>query len=237
MALVYEDQPTAVKSTIFVAASRFRRLPATDHRHGNTRSPVNEGHDDAPSLLERSRSVFTQRLRRRRECPGLALSEPEPHGRLRQLDRARAGLEAAVQAMRCFGVDRLVLGGLSYLGRRARMLASDVPDLAQSLLLFSYSLHPPGRPGEPQTAHPPRLRTPTVFVHGSRDRFASPREIRQAVGMIPAPTRLVEIEGAGRDLQPGRRITGETHREIAARALQALRDLAALSSRPPGRQC
>jgi hypothetical protein len=139
--------------------------------------------------------------------------------------------------MRCFGVDRLVLGGLSYLGRRARMLASDVPDLAQSLLLFLYSLHTPGRPGEPQTAHLPQLRTPIVFVHESHDPFASPPEIRQAVGMIPAPTRLVEIEGAGRDQLPGRRITGETHREIAARALQALRTLAALSSRPPGRQC
>ena len=146
---------------------------------------------------------------------------PSPGGAARD----RAGLEAAVQAMRRLGVDRLVLGGLSYGGRQASMLAADAPELAHALLLFSYPLHPPGRPGESRTAHLPRLRTPTVFVHGSRDPFGSSQEIRQAVTMIPAPTRLVEIEGAAHDLLPGRRVAGETYRETAARALQALRDL------------
>lgn len=200
------------------AASTGEGLVLTHGAGGNSRSP----------LLIAAADIFAQAGFHVLRCDlpyrqARTSGPPSPASAARD----RAGLEAAVQAMRRSGVDRLVLGGLSYGGRQASMLAADVPEIAQSLLLFSYPLHPPGRPGEPRTAHLPRLRTPAVFVHGSRDPFASPLEIRQAVDMIAAPTRLVEIEGAGHDLLPGRRIAGETHREIAARALQALRDLAA----------
>jgi predicted alpha/beta-hydrolase family hydrolase len=65
-----------------------------------------------------------------------------------------------------------------------------------------------------------------VFVFGTRDPFGSPAEIRQAVSLIPAATALVEIEGAGHDLSRGRRAAAETHRDVAARALDALRGLA-----------
>jgi len=117
----------------------------------------------------------------------------------------------------------VVLGGLSYGGRQVSMLAADAPELAQALLLFSYPLHPPGKPEAPRTEHLPRLRTPTVFVFGTRDPFGSPAEIRQAVTLVPAPTVLVEIDGAGHDLSRSRRAAAETHREVAARALEALR--------------
>jgi predicted alpha/beta-hydrolase family hydrolase len=151
-----------------------------------------------------------------------ATGPPSPAGAARD----RAGLEAAVHAMRGLGAGRVVLGGLSYGGRQATMLAAEVPEIAQSLLLFSYPLHPPGRSAEPRTAHLPRLRTPAVFVFGTRDPFGSPAEIRQAVSLIPAATALVEIEGAGHDLSRGRRAAAETHRDVAARALDALRGLA-----------
>jgi predicted alpha/beta-hydrolase family hydrolase len=151
-----------------------------------------------------------------------ATGPPSPAGAARD----RAGLEAAVHAMRGLGAGRVVLGGLSYGGRQATMLAAEMPEIAESLLLFSYPLHPPGRSAEPRTAHLPLLRTPAVFVFGTRDPFGSPAEIRQAVSLIPAATALVEIEGAGHDLSRGRRAAAETHRDVAARALDALRGLA-----------
>ena len=107
------------------------------------------------------------------------------------------------------------------------MLAAEKPAIADALLLLSYPLHPPGRPDHLRTEHLPRLRTPAVFVHGSRDPFGSPAEMRQALALVPAPTALVVIDGAGHDLSRARRIAADTHREVAAGALGALRDLAA----------
>jgi len=147
---------------------------------------------------------------------------PSPAGAARD----RAGLQAALHAMRELGARRVALGGLSYGGRQASMLAADAPEIARALLLFSYPLHPPGKPDAPRTAHLRELRTPAVFVFGTRDPFGSPAEIRQAVTLVPAPTALVEVEGAGHDLSRGRRAAAETHREVAARALEALRGLA-----------
>jgi uncharacterized protein len=148
-----------------------------------------------------------------------ATGPPSPSGAARD----RAGLQAAVQALRDLGARRVVLGGLSYGGRQASMLAADAPDVAQALLLLSYPLHPPGKPEAPRTEHLPRLRTPAVFVFGTRDPFGAPAEIRQAASLVPAPTVLVELDGAGHDLSRNRRAAAETHREVAARALEALR--------------
>ena len=69
-----------------------------------------------------------------------------------------------------------------------------------ALLLLSYPLHPPRKPEQQRTQHLPDLRTPTLFVHGTRDPFGSIAELEQALKMIPAKTKLLPIEGAGHDL-------------------------------------
>ena len=113
--------------------------------------------------------------------------------------RDREGLENAVLAAR--GSGRVILGGHSYGGRQASMLAAEKPDLADALLLLSYPLHPPRKPDQLRTTHFPRLRTPALFVHGARDTFGSIDEVRTAIGLIPAPTKLMEITAAGHDLR------------------------------------
>jgi predicted alpha/beta-hydrolase family hydrolase len=94
----------------------------------------------------------------------------------------------------------IFLGGHSYGGRQASMLCAEEPDLVAALLLLSYPLHPPRRPEQQRTQHLPDLRTPTLFVQGSRDPFGSIEEIERAIKMIPAKTKLLIIEGAGHDL-------------------------------------
>ena len=116
----------------------------------------------------------------------------------------RAGLREAADAMRRLVGGPVFLGGQSYGGRQATMLAADEPGVAQALLLFSYPLHPPGRPERLRTEHFPRLTIPALFVSGTNDPFGSPNELRDAVALIPAPTRIVTIEGAGHDLKRGR---------------------------------
>jgi uncharacterized protein len=113
--------------------------------------------------------------------------------------RDRAGLKNALAAMNKFSA-RLFLGGHSYGGRQSSMLAADEPGLVAALLLLSYPLHPPRKPEQQRTQHLPDLRTPALFVSGTRDPFGSIAEIEQALKMIPAKTRLLAIEGAGHDL-------------------------------------
>jgi predicted alpha/beta-hydrolase family hydrolase len=116
----------------------------------------------------------------------------------------REGLRLAVAAIRAHGPRRIVLGGQSYGGRQATMLAADDPGLAEGLLLCSYPLHPPGRPDRRRTEHFPRLKTPAVFISGTVDPFGSPAELRDAISLIPALTEMITVEGAGHDLRRGR---------------------------------
>jgi uncharacterized protein len=84
------------------------------------------------------------------------------------------------------------------------MVAADDPALVDGLLLFSYPLHPPRRPEQLRTAHFSSLRTPVLFVHGSKDPFGSLEEMQSALKLIPASTLLVPVERAGHDLSFGR---------------------------------
>ena len=114
--------------------------------------------------------------------------------------RDRAGLKNALAAVRRLLPDRLFLGGHSYGGRQSSMLCAEEPDLVAALMLLSYPLHPPRKPEQQRTQHLPDLRTPTLFVHGTRDPFGSIAEMQQTLKMIPAKTKLLVVEGAGHDL-------------------------------------
>src|SRR5579872_1420355 len=75
---------------------------------------------------------------------------PPPRG---SAERDQAGLRAALAAMRRVTAGRIYLGGHSYGGRQASMLAASETGVAEALLLLSYPLHPPQRPAELRTAH------------------------------------------------------------------------------------
>ncbi len=114
----------------------------------------------------------------------------------------RQGLRAAVDQLREFA-PHVCLGGHSYGGRQASILVSEEPDLAKGLLLLSYPLHPPKKPAQLRTAHFAQLRTPALFVHGTKDEFGTLAEMKTALRLIPAKTDLQMIEGAGHDLMKG----------------------------------
>jgi predicted alpha/beta-hydrolase family hydrolase len=115
-------------------------------------------------------------------------------------ERDRAGLKNAVAAMRKHVAGKIFLGGHSYGGRQATMLCASEPDLVAALLLLSYPLHPPRKPEQLRIQHLPNLRTPSLFVHGTRDPFGSIEEMSKALQVIPAKTELMTVEGAGHDL-------------------------------------
>ncbi len=113
----------------------------------------------------------------------------------------RAGLAKAVAFLRTVVDGPVAMGGHSYGGRQASMLAAEEFGAADALLLFSYPLHVPDKPDQLRTQHFPNLRTPSFFVHGTKDPFGTPDEMRKALALIPGRHELQLIEGAGHDLR------------------------------------
>jgi len=132
----------------------------------------------------------------------LPFRQSRPHGPpLRgSADWDQAGLRAAVAVMRRLNPARMFLGGHSYGGRQASMLAASEPQLADGLLLLSYPLHPPKQPEKLRTAHFSSLQVPALFVQGVRDEFATLAEMESALALIPARKELLAITGAGHEL-------------------------------------
>jgi predicted alpha/beta-hydrolase family hydrolase len=142
----------------------------------------------------------------------LPFRQERPKGPPRPGDAARdrEGLREQITKLRERHPGQVWLGGQSYGGRQSSMLAAETPGLVDRLLLLSYPLHPPGKPAQLRTAHFATLNTPTLFVHGSRDPFGSLEEMRNAIQLISAPVRLIEVEGVGHDL-------GRNHAALARR--------------------
>ncbi len=142
----------------------------------------------------------------------------------------QAGVAEAIAVARGLADGPLVTGGHSYGGRLTSMVLAEDPGAADVLTLFSYPLHPPGRPERLRTEHFPAIRVPTVFTHGGSDPFGSLEELRAAVGLIPARTEIVEVSGARHDLTPPRGAPDSTTTpDVAAMAVDAAARLL-----PPG---
>jgi predicted alpha/beta-hydrolase family hydrolase len=114
----------------------------------------------------------------------------------------RGGIEDAITLCRNLADGPLIAGGHSYGGRQTSMvIAEATPQPVDVLTLFSYPVHPPGRPERRRTEHLPDIAVPTVFTHGTSDPFGTLDEVREAAAMIAAPTEVVDITGARHDLR------------------------------------
>ncbi|MFV8166838.1 alpha/beta family hydrolase [Mycobacterium sp. 134] len=112
------------------------------------------------------------------------------------------GIAEAIALARTLADGPVIAGGHSYGGRMTSMVAADEdsgagPDV---LALFSYPLHPPGKPERARTEHLSRITVPTVFTHGTSDPFGTIEELTAAAALVSGPTELVVIDGARHDL-------------------------------------
>lgn len=113
----------------------------------------------------------------------------------------RAGIDEAIALCRTLAGGPLIAGGHSYGGRQTSMVVAEGEAAVDVLTLFSYPVHPPGKPERRRTEHLPDIAVPTVFTHGTSDPFGTLDELREAAAMIAAPTEVVEITGARHDLR------------------------------------
>jgi uncharacterized protein len=112
----------------------------------------------------------------------------------------QAGIVEAIEFVRTLAKGPVVAGGHSYGGRMTSMVVADGAVVLDAMTLFSYPLHPPGKPERARTEHLPRISVPTVFTHGTSDPFGSIDELTAAASLIPSATEIVEITGARHDL-------------------------------------
>jgi predicted alpha/beta-hydrolase family hydrolase len=122
--------------------------------------------------------------------------------RLLALPRGRA--ERALPAWRAALEDeagRVAIGGHSFGGRVASLLAAERRPAA--LVLLSYPLHAPGRPEawDDRTAHWPSIDCPVLLLSGESDPFATLPLLQRAVTRL-ADARLVTYPRIGHGLGP-----------------------------------
>jgi predicted alpha/beta-hydrolase family hydrolase len=98
---------------------------------------------------------------------------------------------------------RIAVGGQSYGGRVASLAAAEAGTEYAALVLFSYPLHPPGRPerAAERTSHWPSIRCPVLLLSGEADPFARIALLRAAVPHL-REAELVTYPGLGHTLKP-----------------------------------
>jgi predicted alpha/beta-hydrolase family hydrolase len=101
-----------------------------------------------------------------------------------------------------------VIGGQSFGGRVASMLAAERS--VAGLVLICYPLHPPGRGErwEQRTEHWPSVACPTLLLSGDRDPFARIELLREAVTRLPN-AELHVYPGVGHGLRAIRQDAAE----------------------------
>jgi predicted alpha/beta-hydrolase family hydrolase len=136
-------------------------------------------------------------------------------------DRAPVLLQAVVDEAEAMGPGPLYLGGRSMGGRMCSMAVAAgsigggiVP---AGLILISYPLHPPGKPDRLRVEHLADLDVPCLFVHGTKDPFATPDELQRWTATIPGPVTHVFVDGKGHDLKGADALVASTVAEWLTR--------------------
>ena len=134
-----------------------------------------------------------------------------------------AVIDAASEHKKLKG-NRLVIGGKSMGGRIASQVAAagETDDIA-ALVFLGYPLHPPGKPEQLRDAHLPQIKSPMLFVQGSRDAFGTEEELRAVIKRLHLRATLYPIASGDHSLKipksagiPQEQIYRSTMDEIAA---------------------
>lgn len=97
---------------------------------------------------------------------------------------------------------RYFAGGKSMGGRIATQAVAKgmLTPAPAGLVCFGYPLHPPGKPGTRRDAHLASIASPILFLHGTRDPFGTPAEMKEVVAGLPQST-LHLVDGGDHSLE------------------------------------
>lgn len=136
---------------------------------------------------------------------------PDPNDKLETCYRA---VIETVRKHKKLARNRLAIGGKSMGGRIAsQVAAAGVGDLV-GLVFLGYPLHPPGNPEKLRSKHLPLIKSPMLFIQGSRDTFGNAAELGPIVKKLTGGT-LHLIEGGDHSLKVPKKM-GMTQEELYA---------------------
>lgn len=145
---------------------------------------------------------------------------PDPPSVLKSTVRAAA--QAAIQTAPGLPI---LAGGKSMGGRMTSQAAADHPaelDRVRGLVFFGFPLHPPGRPGTKRAEHLAEVRTPMLFLQGTRDQFADLNLLRPICANLGLVATLREIETADHSFHV-LKSSGKTDAEVIRELAQSVR--------------
>jgi uncharacterized protein len=155
-------------------------------------------HGAGGSMMDRSTLAAANQLRKR----GFGvvrfnfLYKEKGSSRPDSMPKAMDAIRAVVDRVRGeMDARRLIIGGRSFGGRAASMLAAEGFD-AFGLLLLAYPLHPPGQLEKLRDAHLPSIAMPVLCFNGTKDTFCTPAIMEQVLKTVKAPWTMHWLEGA-----------------------------------------
>jgi len=118
---------------------------------------------------------------------------------------AHQTIEAAiVKAGKLFSSLPLFASGKSFGGRMTSQYLSSHPDAAvKGVIFYGFPLHAPGKPSIERAEHLKDVKTPMLFLQGSRDEFAEWKLIESVCSSLKLAT-LIKIEGANHAFKAGK---------------------------------
>ena len=119
---------------------------------------------------------------------------------------AHQTIEAVVQkAKKLFPKLSLFVAGKSFGGRMTSQYMAAKPDQAvKGIIFYGFPLHAPGKPSIERGDHLKNVRSPMLFLQGSKDEFATWKLITKVSSGLPL-AELVKIEGANHGFKAGKK--------------------------------
>ncbi len=121
---------------------------------------------------------------------------------------AHKTIEAAIsRAQELFPKLPLFVAGKSFGGRMtSQFLSAHLQDAVKGIIFYGFPLHPPGKPSIERGEHLKNIKTPMLFLQGTKDELATWDLIKSVCSSLPTST-LVEIEGANHAFKAGKKDT------------------------------
>src|SRR5687768_2948969 len=118
---------------------------------------------------------------------------------------AHKAIEAAIlKAQKLFPKLPLFVAGKSFGGRMtSQTLAANPNEQVNGIIFYGFPLHAPGKPSIERAEHLKDVKSPMLFLQGSRDEFATWKLIEKVTSSLPL-AELKKIEGANHGFKAGK---------------------------------
>lgn len=118
---------------------------------------------------------------------------------------AHQAIEAAIlKAQKLFPKLPLFVAGKSFGGRMtSQYMAANPNDTVKGIIFYGFPLHAPGKPSIERAEHLKDVRSPMLFLQGSKDEFATWNLITKVCSSLPLAA-LIKIEGANHGFKAGK---------------------------------